>query len=55
MFSTRCETWRRSDGDNLQIVPRGCGRPTCDLTSPFGNFSPIHRAYYSYYRLLNKI
>jgi hypothetical protein len=54
MFSTRCKTWRRSDVDNLQVVPMGCGRPAGDLTSPFGNFSPIHRAYYCYYRLLNK-
>lgn len=38
--------------DNDPIVPMPCGGQVGNLTSLFGLLSPIHRAYYSYYRLV---
>ncbi len=49
-FSTETTAGRQPDGENPLGCSPPCGIDTAPFTRGFVPFSPIHRAYYSYYR-----
>jgi hypothetical protein len=51
MLSTPGGSAREEGWTTHGLLPRVCGRSTSHSTRPFEHFSPIHRAYYNYYRL----
>lgn len=50
-LSTLMQCSARGCVDDGADIPKAWGRHATTTTWGFGDFSPIHRAYYNYYRL----